>query len=111
MMNIRSFDWRDLKIVYLDYLNEGDVEQVLGHEGIVTINLDGQFTAASSEHSPQWGPSAADAECQRIAFSQSSDAGRRLYLLDIGPNGLLASCGIPAPQLLGAKWPRALDWR
>jgi hypothetical protein len=106
-----SYPWRDLKIAYLNYLKVGGVEQVLEHNGVVTIDLDEQFTAASSEHSPQWGPSAAGEECQRIAFSQSSDAGRKLYLLDIGPNGLLASCGIPVPRLLSAKWPRALDWK
>jgi WD40 repeat protein len=106
-----AYDWRDLKIAYLDYLNDGVTEQVLGHNGIVTINLDPQFTSASSEHSPQWGPAAAGDECQRIAFSQSSDAGRRLYLLDIGPDGLLESCDIALPRPIGAKWPRALDWR
>jgi WD40 repeat protein len=106
-----AYDWRDLKIVYLNYLNYEGTEQVADYTGIATINLDEQFTAASSEHSPQWGPATAGDECQRIAFSQSSAAGRRLYLLDVGPDGLLATCGIATPKLIGAKWPRALDWR
>ena len=106
-----DYDWRDLKIVYLNYLTQDGTEQVQGYTRIVTINLDEQFTAASSEHSPQWGPSTVGAECQRIAFSQSSAAGRRLYLLDVGPGDQPASCEIDVPQLISAKWPRALDWR
>jgi hypothetical protein len=33
-----------------------------------------------------------------------------MYLLDIGA-GSTGGCDINTPQPLGAKWPRALDWK
>jgi hypothetical protein len=104
--------WRDLKIAALNYAYDVATrdEQILGSSGIWTVNLASQFGTASSEHSPQWGPSPAAGGCQRIAFSQSSDAGREMYLLDIG-DGRIGGCTINAPQALGAKSPRALDWK
>ena len=108
----RNYPWRDLKIAALNYAYDaatGD-EQILGNSGIWTVDLSARFGTASSEHSPQWGPSSGPGGCQRIAFSQSSDAGRGMYLLDIG-DGQLGGCTINSPQPLGAKWPRALDWK
>jgi len=108
----RNYPWVDLKIVRLNYSNTGG-ELVYSNAGVWTVNLDGLFTAASSEHSPQWGPSEPGANCQRIAFSQSSDSGRNLYLLDIGSGPLDDSCDIKAsaPLAISARNPRALDWK
>ena len=91
-----NFPWRDLKIVELSYLYDSitDTEQVTGHGVPWTIDVTSQFGSASSEHSPQWGPSTLGATCQRLAFSQSSDSsGRRMFLLDIG-DGEFGNCGI-----------------
>lgn len=104
------YDWRDLKIVNLNYSLAGSEERISGHTGVWTVDLDQQFSSESSEHSPQWGPSEAGAVCQRIAFSQSSQAGRKLYLLDVNESGL-GNCGINSPVLLNSKVPRALDWK
>jgi len=89
---------------------EGGEERVSGNNGVWTVNLDKEFSSESSEHSPKWGPSEAGDFGQRIAFSQSSQAGRRLYLLDANENGL-GNCGINSPLLLNSKVPRALDWK
>jgi hypothetical protein len=107
-----NYPWRDLKIAALSYTFDAasGVEQVSGSSGIWTVDLSAEFGAASSEHSPQWGPSPGSGGCQRIAFSQSSDAGRAMYLLDIG-DGSLGGCDINSPQPLNARWPRALDWK
>lgn len=106
----RAYDWKDIQIVNLDYSFDGGVEQVFVSQAR-TLNLDGIFTAESSEHSPQWGPSAEGAACQRIAFSQSSDiAPRSLYLLDVD-DGSGNRCELDQPLQITAKWPRALDWK
>jgi hypothetical protein len=105
-----ALPWRDLKVAYLGYLDDGVVEQVTGVTSLVTINLDAYYGTESSEHSPQWGPSAAGAACQRIAFSRSANAGRALYLLDIGASGL-GGCVLNAPLALTSTWPHALDWK
>lgn len=106
------YTWRDLKVVYLDYQLADGVEQVFGHSGAFLVDLpDLIYPAASSEHSPQWGPSAPGATCQRIAFSQSSDAGRALFLLDIGTDGRSVGCSIVEPLVLPSNSPRALDWK
>jgi hypothetical protein len=105
-----GYDWRDIQIVDLDYFFGGGVEQVTFSRARM-LDLDGIFTAESSEHSPQWGPSSARDLCQRIAFSQSSDiAPRSLYLLDVN-NGSGSPCELDTPLQIDAKWPRALDWR
>ena len=108
----RNYPWRDLRIAALNYAFDqaSGAEQVLGSSGIWTVDLSAAFGTASSEHSPQWGPSPGPGGCQRIAFSQSSDAGRALYLLDIG-DGAIGGCNLDSPQPLNAKWPRALDWK
>jgi len=117
-----NYPWRDLKIAYLDYgLSAGGVETVAARASnpVFTVNLDNdsRFGAASSEHSPRWGPSELGAVCQRIAFSQSAGAsdgstttGRNLYLLDVNANGI-GSCQVNTPRLLSSKTPRALDWK
>ena len=104
--------WRDLKIAALNYAYDASrgVEQIAGSTGVWTVNLSARFGTESSEHSPQWGPSPDPGGCQRIVFSQSSDAGRGMYLLDIG-DGAIGGCDINAPQPLSAKWPRAVDWK
>jgi hypothetical protein len=65
------------------------------------------FGLASSEHSPTWDPGTTGNACERLVFSQSSDAGRSMYLLDLksgaGCNNLL--------RQVAARNPRALDWR
>lgn len=73
--------------------------------------------AASSEHSPQWGPSNLGDACQQIAFSQSAGAsdgstmnGRRLYLLDINASDG-GNCDISTPLQIDSKEPRVLDWK
>lgn len=114
----RNYPWRDLKIAYLNYSYSDDgTEQVLGHNGVSTINLDSLFGAASSEHSPVWGPSNRGDSCQWIAFSQSAGAsdgstmnGRRLYLLNIDA-GDGNSCEPGGPMQIDAKEPRAIDWK
>jgi WD40 repeat protein len=108
----RYYTWRDLKVVYLDYQFAGGVERVLGHSEALLVDLpDLIYPAASSEHSPQWGPSASGATCQRMAFSQSSDAGRALFLLDVGTGGRPAGCPIEQPIALPSNSPRAIDWK
>lgn len=103
--------WRDLKIVNLNYLSTSAGEQITGHNGVWNVDLDDVFTAASSEHSPQWGPSSPEAACQRLAFSQSSDiAPRSLYLLDINQS-YVGGCEVNEPIRLNARVPRALDWK
>ena len=111
-----NYPWRDLKIIDLNYTGTSTSETV-SYSNIWIVNLDYMFGAASSEHSPQWGPSVENASCQRIAFSQSagvsdgSDSnGRHLYLLDIYA-GSLGGCAINDPFLLDSKNPRALDWK
>ena len=106
------YTWRDLKVVYLDYQFADRVEQVSGNSGALLVDLpDLVYPAASSEHSPQWGPSASGATCQRMAFSQSSDAGRALFLLDVGTDGKPDGCPIEQPLPLPSNAPRALDWK
>ena len=117
-----NYPWRDLKIAYLDYgLSAGGVETVAARANnpVFTVNLDNdlRFGAASSEHSPRWGPNEPRTACQRIAFSQSAGAsdgstttGRNLYLLDVNDNGI-GSCQVNTPLLLTSKTPRALDWK
>lgn len=112
-----NYPWRDLKIAYLNYSYAEGAEQVLGHNGVSTINLNLVFGVASSEHSPQWGPSNLGDACQRIAFSQSAGAsdgstmnGRRLYLLDINA-GDGGNCNISTPLQIDSKEPRAIDWK
>jgi hypothetical protein len=117
-----NYPWRDLKLAYLDYaLSAGGVETVAARASnpVFTVNLDNdsRFGAASSEHSPRWGPSELGAVCQRIAFSQSAGAsdgstttGRNLYLLDVNANGI-GSCQVNTPRLLSSKTPRAVDWK
>lgn len=115
-LSIGDFDsWKDLKIVKLNYSLSGGNELVYGSNGIWTVDLDTQFTSESSEHSPQWGPSAGGSTCQRLAFSQSSNLSeRRMFLLDIG-DGEFGTCtgtnAINSPSLLNSKYPRALDWK
>jgi hypothetical protein len=105
-----AYDWKDIQIVDLAYLFAGGVEQVT-LAGTRMLNLDDVFTPASSEHSPQWGPSAAGDSCQRIAFSQSSEiASRSLFLLDVD-DGLGSPCALDTPLRIDAKLPRALDWK
>jgi WD40 repeat protein len=104
------YPWRDLKIADLSYAFDGATEAVSGIR-VWRVDLDGVFGTASSEHAPQWGPAAAGAACERIAFSQSSDiAPRRLYLLDIKTSAT-ETCGLGTLRQLSAKYPRALDWR
>jgi hypothetical protein len=106
------YTWRDLKVVYLGYQFANGVEQVFSHSTPVLVDLPGlMYPAPSSEHSPQWGPSAPGATCQRIAFSQSSEAGRALFLLDIGTNGESDGCPIEEPLALPSVAPRTLDWK
>jgi len=113
-----DYPWRDLKIAYLSYSISNGTETVGSLQGVRTINLDSIFGAASSEHSPRWGPSAFGESCQRIAFSQSAGAsdgssmnGRRLFLLDVGTLSGTTSCQINVPLELGAREPRAIDWK
>jgi hypothetical protein len=112
-MYIYPNEWRDMKVVELDYSLVGSAEQVLGFTSIVPIDLGTVFGAASSEHSPSWGPPTnSSGGCQRFAFSRSTDLGRSLYLLDY-PATAGAICEIPmsAPRLISSKYPRAIDWR
>jgi WD40 repeat protein len=101
-----NYPWRDLKIVDLTYGYDGVAETVSSGAVRPNTNPGSSFGAASSEHSPQWDPKPGDA-CQRLAFSQSSDSGRKLYLVDlVDGNG----CNT-ALRPMSAKNPRALDWR
>ena len=110
-----DYPWRDLRIAYLNYSTSGlSTASVLG---VKNIKQDSAFGAASSEHSPQWGPSSGEA-CQRIAFSQSAGAsdgssinGRRLFLMDVSDWLGTESCQIETPLELGAREPRAIDWK
>lgn len=111
-----DYPWRDLKIIDLSY-SRTDTDELISYWRIWRVDLDLVFGSASSEHSPQWGPSDANDVCQRIAFSQSagvsdgSDSnGRHMYLLDIGQGGL-GGCDINEPLLIDSKYPRALDWK
>jgi hypothetical protein len=108
-----GFKWRDIEIIDLNYTSPADnngIENV-SFAGSRILDLDDLFTAESSEHTPQWGPSAIGAVCQRIAFSQSSDiAPRALYLLDVN-DGSGNLCEINVPLKLAAQFPRALDWK
>lgn len=113
-----DYPWRDLKIAYLSYSVSNGTEIVGNLQGVRTINLDSIFGAASSEHSPQWGPSSSAESCQRMAFSQSAGAsdgsimnGRRLFLLDVGTLSGTTNCQIDVPLELGAREPRAIDWK
>ena len=109
-------EWRDIKILELYYSCSNlcsvanDVEQVTGYYADRTIDLGNLFDAASSEHSPSWGP-ITSGSCQRLAFSRSTDAGRSVYLLDIQTEAGAPTCGLTAPLLIRSKDPRALDWR
>lgn len=112
----RDYPWRDIKIANLIYSLNGSTESA-NFNSLVTVNLDEVFGAASSEHSPRWGPDTGG-NCQRIAFSQSAGAsdgsdmnGRRLFLLDVSSNGSSASCTLGSPFELNARNPRAIDWK
>lgn len=94
--------WRDLMVAGLNYAYEEGVEQLLPSDTVCRIDLDGDFGTASSEHSPQWGPGDV-----QVAFSQSSDLGRALFLLDVDTTG----CGFQSLTALPSRWPRALDWK
>ena len=101
-----EYPWRDIKIADLDYYYSDGVETVSSGT-IRGGNIGSSFGAASSEISPVWDRNAAGDGCQRLAFSQSSDAGRRMYTVDLGSgagcNGQLRS--------INAQNPRALAWR
>ena len=113
----RAYPWRDLKVAYLDYSFDG-AEESVNLDQLRTINLDGVFGSASSEHSPQWGPAAGIGGCQRIAFSQSAGAsdgsdmnGRRLFLLDVPEPASSGTCPLGSPLDISARNPRAIDWK
>lgn len=102
-----DYPWRDLKIAYLQ-----------GSTWVVRpIDLDPVLGAASSEHSPQWGPNSGGDGCQPMAFSQSAGAsdgsdlnGRRLFLLDVPASaGSTSDCGSLVE--VNARSPRAIDWK
>ncbi|MFO1395120.1 MAG: hypothetical protein U1F09_15295 [Steroidobacteraceae bacterium] len=102
-----TYDWRDLKIIDLNYSYVGAAETV-SLAGVRTGSPGSSyFGDASSEHSPQWDPSESGDACERLAFSQGSDAGRKMYLIDlVSKSGCYTD-----PRLISAKNPRALDWR
>jgi hypothetical protein len=107
-----DYPWRDLRIAYLVW-NETLGTYAKGT--VVPVNLDSEFGPASSEHSPQWGPSASDDDCERLAFSQSAGVsdgstmnGRRLYLYDLVTSSTACLNG---PRELAARDPRAIDWK
>ena len=108
-----AYPWRDLRVVDLDYSVDPKtgVESVVYYGSVRTLDsLAAYFGSASSEHSPQWDPSPAGEACERLAFSQSSDAGRKLYLADLlTGDGCMAAP--ETPQVVSAKNPRALAWR
>jgi hypothetical protein len=106
------YDWRDLRVVHLDW---NAAEQTFAKNRVVEVPLDPYFGAASSEHSPQWGPSSSDNDCERLAFSQSAGAsdgstmnGRRLYLYDLV---ITTTACFDGPREISARDPRALDWK
>lgn len=99
------FDWRDLKIVDLEYSWNGTVETA-SLDGVRGANPGSPFGDASSEHSPQWDPDPTN-PCQRLAFSQSSDLGRAMYVVDLVSD---STCNT-TPRLIKARNPRALAWR
>ena len=101
-----NYPWRDLKIVDVTYDFNGDVETT-SFNAVRNTNPGSSFGDASSEHSPQWDPSTSGDACERLAFSQSSDAGRKMYLMDLGSG----SACYTYPRSVSAKNPRALDWR
>jgi hypothetical protein len=107
-----AYDWRDLRVAYLDWNEAG---QTFAKSSVVDVQLDSAFGSASSEHSPQWGPSAQDNDCERLAFSQSAGAidgstmnGRRLYLYDLVASNTACFSG---PREMSARDPRAIDWK
>jgi Tol biopolymer transport system component len=101
-----DYPWRDLRIVDLGYSRSSGSETV-GNASVRGGNPGSSFGLASSEHSPTWDPGTTGNACERLVFSQSSDAGRSMYLLDLksgaGCNNLL--------RQVAARNPRALDWR
>ncbi len=112
-----GYPWRDIKIAYLDYLFD-NYQETVNFDQLRTIDLDGVFGSASSEHSPQWGPASGGAGCQRMAFSQSAGAsdgsdmnGRRLFLLDVPDAENSVTCSLGVPLEIGARNPRAIDWK
>ena len=107
-----AYDWRDLRVAHLEW-NEAD--QTFAKTSVVDVQLDSFFGSASSEHYPQWGPSAQDNDCERLAFSQSAGAsdgstmsGRRLYLYDLVTSNTACFGG---PREMSARNPRAIDWK
>jgi hypothetical protein len=108
-----AYPWRDLRVVDLEYsvnVTKG-IESVVYYGSVRTLDsLAQHFGSASSELSPQWDPSSAGESCERLAFSQSSDTGRKLYLVDFS-TGTGCSGTPETPQLVSAKNPRALAWR
>jgi len=112
-----GYPWRDIKVAYLDYSFD-TAQEAVSFDQLRTIDLDGVFGPASSEHSPQWGPAPGSNGCQRLAFSQSAGAsdgsdmnGRRLFLLDVPAASGSGSCPLGAPLEVGARNPRAIDWK
>jgi hypothetical protein len=109
-----NYPWRDLSVAYLKYPPAGGTETVTKSR-VERVVLDSFFGVASSEHSPQWGSSATDNDCRRLAFSQSAGAsdgsvmnGRRLFLLDLETTN--TAC-INSPLEIPARDPRAIDWK
>lgn len=94
--------WRDLMIASLNYSYSNQTEQLQPSAGVCRVDLEGDLGSASSEHSPQWGP-----DDTAIAFSQSSDLGRAMFLLTLGSGSCSAQSLAPLPS----RWPRALDWK
>ena len=112
-----SYPWRDIKVADLVYGFDGSQETATFQQ-LQTIDLDGVFGAASSEHSPQWGPVPGGNGCQRLAFSQSAGArdgsdmnGRRLFLLDVPGPASSGTCPLGSPLEISARNPRAIDWK
>jgi hypothetical protein len=107
-----GYPWTDLRVAYLDW---SAAEQRFTKNAVVPVDLDAFFGSASSEHSPQWGPSAADDDCERPAFSQSAGAndgstinGRRLFVYDLVATSTACLSG---PREIPARDPRAIDWK
>jgi hypothetical protein len=101
-----NYPWRDLKIVDITYDFDG-AEEAASAGVVRNINPGSSFGDASSEHSPRWDPSTSGDACERLAFSQSSDAGRKMYLMDL----VRKSGCYTYPRSVSARNPRALDWR
>jgi hypothetical protein len=101
-----DYPWRDLKIADLNYNNTFGTDTVSAGT-VRSTSLGSSFGSASSEHSPQWDPSTTGTACERIAFSQSSDSGRAMYVADLKGG---AGCSTEL-RLINARNPRALDWR